>query len=76
MELSTHAVKDQSSQPASSHNPTIILLCELFILRLAGHSTVVDAASGATVLRRTNMYQLIQLSATNTQQQTHSNLLH
>jgi hypothetical protein len=29
------------SQPASAHNPDIILLCELFILRPAGHNTIV-----------------------------------
>jgi hypothetical protein len=44
--------EDQSSQPASTHNPIIILLCEIFIFRLAGHNTTVGAASGATVLWR------------------------
>jgi hypothetical protein len=40
----THLNKDQPGQPASTHSPIIILLCELFILRLAGHNTIVDAA--------------------------------
>jgi hypothetical protein len=59
--------------PATTHNLITILLCELFILRLAGHNTIADAASGARVLRRVDYstkesnYQL-----KNMQQQTHT----
>lgn len=52
-ELYSHSLnKDQSSKPASTHHPIIIISCELLILGLASHKTIVDEASGATVLWR------------------------
>jgi hypothetical protein len=64
-----HLNKNRSSQPVSTYIPIIILLSELFILKhfetIAGHNTIVDAASGSTILRRAGMqYKRIQPSST------------